>query len=55
MINATAASTGGLIKQGQFTIQFLGPSWDVLENDGLLGLLQGKNSLRMPKYKFDKQ
>lgn len=55
MLNAKSASSGGLMKKGQFTLQFLGPSWDVLEHDGLLEMLQGKNSLQAPKFKFDKQ
>lgn len=43
------------MKKGQFPLQFLGPSWDVLEHEGLLDMPQGKNLLQAPKYKFDKQ
>jgi len=58
MLDAKSASGGGSMKKGQFTLQFLGPSWDVLESDGLLNDLipQGKkDASKAPKYKFDKQ
>lgn len=54
MYNANAAA-GGPMQKGQFTIRFLGPAFDVLESDVLLSMLQGKQSLRVPKYKFEQQ
>jgi hypothetical protein len=55
MLNAHAMDGSGLVTRGQFTIQFLGPAWDALENDQLLDMLQGQNTLRAPKYMFFKQ
>ncbi len=55
MLDGKPASGGGLIKKGQFTMKFLGPSREVLEKDKLLEQLMGENSLNMPQFKFDKQ
>ncbi|KAF8643546.1 hypothetical protein AX16_008934 [Volvariella volvacea WC 439] len=55
MEGVEAASGGGEIKRGQFTISFIGPSEDTITKPKLLKALGATNSVKIPKYDFEEE